>query len=255
MNKIGNACAELAAVMEELLAENGCPWDREQTHISLIRYLLEETYEVIEAVNLQDPQALKSELGDLLLQIVFHSALSSREGDFDLADVADSARQKMIDRHPHVFGSLELKTSKQVMERWEDFKKQAGRQQLLSGIPKELPALLRALKLQEKASRVGFDWPDKAGAAAKFEEEKAEMEVADSPENHLEEWGDMFFALSNWARLANIDPEQALQRSNDKFVRRFNYLEQQVQGSGRTWSDFTLAELNALWEAAKKAGL
>ena len=115
MNKIGNACAELAAVMEELLAENGCPWDREQTHISLIRYLLEETYEVIEAVNLQDPQALKSELGDLLLQIVFHSALSSREGDFDLADVADSARQKMIDRHPHVFGSLELKTSKQVM--------------------------------------------------------------------------------------------------------------------------------------------
>ena len=125
----------------------------------------------------------------------------------------------------------------------------------VSGIPKELPALLRALKLQEKASRVGFDWPDKAGAVAKFEEEKAEMEAADSPENHLEEWGDMFFALSNWARLANIDPEQALQRSNDKFVRRFNYLEQQVQGSGRTWSDFTLAELNALWEAAKKAGL
>ena len=151
-------------IQNRLLAPGGCPWDREQTHQSLVRYLIEETYEVIEAINEGDSRKLCEELGDLLLQVVFHAALAERQGEFDFADLTRTVSQKMIDRHPHVFGSMALHTSEDVLDNWEDFKRQEGKQYLLQGIPLGLPALLRAEKIQEKISRVGFDWPNIQGA-------------------------------------------------------------------------------------------
>ncbi|NLB87989.1 MAG: nucleoside triphosphate pyrophosphohydrolase [Syntrophomonadaceae bacterium] len=246
---------ELLDVMDKLLGEDGCPWDREQTHESLIRYLIEESYEVIEAIQEGDMNKLKEELGDLLLQVVFHAALAEREGHFNFEDVADTVTKKMIQRHPHVFGKMDLKTSDDVMDKWEGFKKQEGKKFLLDGIPKGMPALLRALKMQEKAARVGFDWPDVKGAIDKFKEEVEELKDASSDEQLKEEMGDMFFALVNIARLKNIDPEEALQLSNNKFARRFNYIEQEIKNNNKDFSDYNLTALDAIWDEAKSKGL
>ncbi len=193
MGQNGEALEELIAIMDQLLGEGGCPWDREQTHESLVRFLIEETYEVIEAINQQDMDEMANELGDLLLQIVFHAALAEREGAFSFADVARTVTKKMVDRHPHVFGSMQLKTADDVLDNWEDFKKKEGKKYLLEGIPKGLPALLRAEKMQEKAARVGFDWPDVQGAVLKFKEEVDELVAAQKTEDKLEEMGDVFF--------------------------------------------------------------
>ncbi|HZK86545.1 MAG TPA: nucleoside triphosphate pyrophosphohydrolase, partial [Syntrophomonas sp.] len=160
MSQNGEAIEELLAIMDRLLGEDGCPWDREQTHASLVRYLIEETYEVIDTINQGNMDELANELGDLLLQIVFHAALAERDGKFTFADVARRVSRKMVDRHPHVFGSMQLKTAEEVLDNWEGFKKKEGKKYLLEGIPQGLPALLRAEKMQEKAARVGFDWPD-----------------------------------------------------------------------------------------------
>lgn len=255
MGRSGEAIEGLLEVMERLLGENGCPWDREQTHQSLLRYLLEETYEVIEAVKEEDMDKLEEELGDLLLQVVFHAALAEKAGFFDFADVVLRIKEKMIKRHPHVFGDASLATPDDVMNVWEKFKKKEGKKYILEGIPVMLPALLRAYKIQEKAARVGFDWPDVEGALGKFKEEIDELRKAKDREEIREEIGDILFALVNIARMYEVEPEEALQAANDKFVRRFNYVEEQVKASGREFSEFTLQELDSFWETAKKIGL
>lgn len=249
------ALEELLNIMERLLAPDGCPWDREQTHESLTRHLIEESYEVVEAIKNHDPKGLQEELGDVLLQVVFHAALAERAGDFDFADVARSISAKMVHRHPHVFGGMDLQTSDDVLNVWEGFKKQEGKKQLLEGIPISLPALLRATKVQEKASRVGFDWPDPSGAEAKIKEELLELELSGDQAETEAEMGDLIFAVVNLARMKGVDAEAALQKANDKFVRRFNYIEEAVLQSGQEFSDYSLGELDALWDQAKARGL
>jgi tetrapyrrole methylase family protein/MazG family protein len=241
--------------MNRLLGPDGCPWDKEQTHQSLARYLIEECYEVVEAIKSGEMSQLREELGDLLLQVVFHAALAERAGHFDLAQVADTVAQKMINRHPHVFSDLSLQTSSQVLEIWEGFKKDEGKKTILEGIPAMLPALLRAFKIQEKAARVGFDWPDAQGAVEKLKEEIDELGQAQDADKLAEEMGDVFFALVNVARLKGIEPEGALQATNDKFIRRFNYIEEKARAAGRDLQDMSLAEMDSLWDEAKKQGM
>ncbi len=255
MSKSAQAIDALQEVMDRLLAPDGCPWDREQTHESLQRYLIEESYEVLEAIKMQDAGKLREELGDLLLQVVFHAALAKKEGNFDFAGVADTVTQKMISRHPHVFGQMDLKSSDDVMKHWEGFKKKEGKKYLLEGIPLELPALMRAEKMQEKAARVGFDWPGVEGALGKLQEEVEELAAATNPEEIKEEMGDVFFALVNVARLKNIDPEEALQLCNDKFAARFNYIERKIKAAGKEFADYGLEELDHIWDEAKAKGL
>lgn len=255
MGLIGDKTEELVEIMERLLGPEGCPWDREQTHQSLSRYLIEECYEVVDAIKSGDMSHLKEELGDLLLQVIFHSALADRAGCFDLAQVAETVSNKMIHRHPHVFSDLTLKTSAEVLNIWEGFKKDEGKKTTLAGIPGMLPALMRAYKIQEKAARVGFDWPAVEGALDKFKEEIEEMSQAATEAELIEEMGDVFFALVNVARLKNIEPEEALQAANDKFVRRFNYIEEQVHSKGLDLESMTLEAMDALWDEAKTKGL
>jgi tetrapyrrole methylase family protein/MazG family protein len=255
MNKNGEALEELIAIMDKLLGEGGCPWDREQTHESLVRYLIEETYEVIDAINQGDMNELATELGDLLLQIVFHAALAERSGHFDFAEVARRVSRKMVDRHPHVFGSMQLETANDVLDKWEGFKKKEGKKYLLDGIPQGLPALMRAEKMQEKAARVGFDWPNAQGALVKFQEEVEELVRAEEQADKFEETGDLIFALVNIARLEGVEPEQALQSSNNKFARRFHYIEKKLEESGKKFDEMRLEELDLIWEEAKLKGL
>jgi tetrapyrrole methylase family protein/MazG family protein len=255
MSKNGEALEELIAIMDRLLGEGGCPWDREQTHESLVRYLIEETYEVIDAINQGDMDELATELGDLLLQIVFHAALAERSGQFNFAEVARRVSRKMVDRHPHVFGSMQLETADDVLDKWEGFKKKEGKKYLLQGIPQGLPALMRAEKMQEKAARVGFDWPNAQGALVKFQEEVEELVRAEEQADKFEETGDLIFALVNIARLEGVEPEQALQSSNNKFARRFQYIEQKLEESGKNFDEMRLEELDLIWEEAKSKGL
>ncbi|NLJ33218.1 MAG: nucleoside triphosphate pyrophosphohydrolase [Firmicutes bacterium] len=251
----------LVRVMEGLLAEDGCPWDREQTHLSLRRYLLEESYEVIEAIEEGDMHKLCEELGDLLLQIVFHAALAQARGEFSLTEVVEGITAKMIRRHPHVFAAARVKDSAQVQVNWEEIKGQErGRKEgdtVLAGIPVQLPALMRALKLQEKAARVGFDWDSAQGAFAKVEEELLELKEAADREDAAaveEELGDLLFAVVNVARFLLVEPETALTRTNAKFTRRFRYIEGVARQEGRDLKDLTLAEMDKLWEQAKENG-
>lgn len=246
---------ELIKVMNQLLGPGGCPWDREQTHQSLVKYLIEETYEVIEAINQGDMHKLKEELGDLLLQVVFHAALSEREGYFNFNQVAETVTRKMINRHPHVFANMDLKTSSEVLENWEDFKKKEGKKNLLEGVPISLPALMRAHKLQEKAARIGFDWPEASGAVDKLNEEIHELLQATTEAEIKEETGDILFSMVNIARMKGIDPEAALQACNDKFTRRFNYIEEKVKAMELEFSNLSLQQLDAMWEEAKNRGL
>lgn len=246
---------KIIRIMDELLSPQGCPWDREQNHKSLIRYLIEESYEVVEAIELNDMGKLKEELGDLLLQVVFHAAIAERAGAFNFNDVVDVVVEKMIRRHPHVFGQMDLKTSDQVLQNWDEIKKQEGRKKILEGIPLSLPALMRADKLQSKAARVGFDWSNAAEAFEKALEEAEELVQAKDEEDINEEMGDLFFALVNVARLKNIDPEQALQRCNDKFTRRFEYIENKLMEKGESLQEVKLEEMDKLWDEAKAKGL
>ncbi|MDD4801348.1 MAG: nucleoside triphosphate pyrophosphohydrolase [Syntrophomonas sp.] len=255
MSKKADALDELIQIMDTLLAPGGCPWDREQNHESLVRYLIEETYEVIEAIDVNDMHKLCEELGDLLLQVVFHAALAEQKGYFDFAEISRTVSKKMVDRHPHVFGTMHLQTSDDVLNKWEDFKRKEGNTSLLQSIPKGLPALMRAEKIQEKVSRVGFDWPNVQGAWDKFTEELGELNDARNDEELIEEMGDVLFALVNVARFNKVEPEQALQKANDKVTRRFNYIEQKIKDSGRNFSDLSLAEMDQIWTEAKARGL
>jgi len=220
-----------------------------------VRYLIEETYEVIEAIDQGDMHKLREELGDLLLQVVFHAALAEERGDFDFAGLTQSVSEKMICRHPHVFGDMQLKTSEDVLDNWETFKRREGKKYLLDGIPNALPALMRAEKIQEKLSRVGYDWPDISGARDKLQEELKELDEAADQDAVREEIGDVLFAIVNIARFRKVEVEQALQATNDKVIRRFNYVEEAVKRKGQRLEQLTLEEMDAIWDEAKGQGL
>ncbi len=231
-----------------------CPWDREQTHQSLRPTLLEETYEVLESIEANDLQELKKELGDLLLHILLQAVIAEEEKAFTLAEVIQGISDKMVRRHPHVFGDGEAADADAVRKSWEHIKMEEGRRSVLEGVPVELPALVRAMRLQEKASKVGFDWHESEAVWKKVNEEVQELRHAQaSSDQHAvdEEFGDLLFSLVNYARFIKIDPEFSLRHACDKFTRRFQYVEERLAQQGKKPTDVTLEELDKLWEEGK----
>ena len=259
MSRAARAIEHLLSIMERLRGPGGCPWDREQTLQSLRPYVLEETYEVLEAIDGGDVGEHREELGDLLLQIVFQAQLRKEEGAFDFADVADAISGKLVSRHPHVFGDAEVKDAEGVLRQWaalkrEEKRKKGGGKSVLEGVPREMPALARADRLTEKASRVGFDWPDAAGARAKVAEELEELDAAIAGGDRAEiehELGDALFALANLGRKLNLAPEEALRGTIARFISRFTHVERELERRGVQPGTATLAEMDALWDAAK----
>lgn len=250
-------CADLEEIVKLLRAPGGCPWDREQTHKSIRRDLLEEAYEVAEAIDQESPEHLQEELGDLLLQVVFHAVLAREEGLFDLDDVADGICKKLIYRHPHVFGDVRVDSTGEVLKNWEELKKkekhQSSQADAVDSVARSLPALWRAEKVQKKAAKVGFDWPDVSGALDKVEEETAELRDAMAGNgNAAEELGDLLFAAVNVGRFLKLDPEASLTAATDKFAHRFRRVEDAARAEGKNLEDMTLAEMDALWDKAKK---
>ena len=248
-------------VMNTLLGENGCPWDKEQTHDSLRKNLLEEAHEVIEAIDSKDMEHLKEELGDVLLQVVFHAKLAETEGHFNLNDVVQAITDKMIRRHPHIFADVKADDAETVLSNWEEIKKKekAGKgdkeepQSVMSKLPPTLPALMKAEKVQQKAHRVGFDWDDAEGPKAKIVEELAEIDAAMKGDGDVEEEiGDLLFSAVNLARFAKVDPEQALNRSVQKFVDRFRAMEAKIVLDKKDFSQYTLEELDKIWDICKE---
>ena len=250
----------LLRVVKELRGEPGCPWDKEQTHDSLKKYLIEESYEAVDAIERRDNRDLYGELGDVLLQVAMHSRIAEEGGRFDFAKVAKTVADKMIYRHPHVFGNRQdIGSSEDVLKIWEILKSKENlenedhpKERSIVEVPRVLPALMRAEKIQAKASRVGFDWDAVEGAWEKVQEELEEVQTAESTEERMEEFGDVLFALVNVARFWQIDPEAALHLTNEKFIRRFHFLEEKVKASGKSWGDFTLEELDIFWDQAKE---
>ena len=249
---------ELISIMKRLRGPGGCPWDAEQTHESLTRYLLEETYEVIEAIESKSTEHLKEELGDLLLQPVFHAAIAEEAGTFTINDVIRTLCEKLVRRHPHVFGDMRIADSAAQIENWEQIKKTekgAERSSALSGVPPHLPALLKAQKITEKAARVGFDWEHVDQVMAKVMEELHEFEEAMSAgdNEHMEaELGDLLFAIVNLGRFLSINPEEALRKTITRFQKRFQYVEDSLHAQGRQMNTTPLADMDRLWEEAKR---
>jgi tetrapyrrole methylase family protein/MazG family protein len=258
----GEKFAELVEIMARLRGENGCPWDREQTSESIKPYLVEETYEVLEAIDEQDPAKLKEELGDLMLQIVFHAQMAEEAGVFTASDVLAAINDKLVRRHPHVFGDVKAETAQEVLFNWEQIKqterrRDKGQASLLDGVPRELPALLRAHRLQEKASRVGFDWNEAQEVFRKVEEELAELRAAmqgQAAERVEAELGDLLFALVNLSRFLAVNPEEALRKTIARFIARFRYIEEELARRGRSLRQASLEEMDALWAEAKAQG-
>ncbi len=244
----------LIEIMATLRGDKGCPWDREQTHESIKKYLVEETYEVLDAIDEKNMHKLCEELGDLLLQIAFHAQLAQEKGEFNIYDVITSIVEKMIRRHPHVFGDSRAETSEQVLVKWEEIKAGETRKpRPVLDVPKNFPALYRAQKIQQKAARVGFDWPDISGAWEKVGEELTELKDAPCEETRQkEELGDLLFAVVNLARFMGIDAEEALQETTRKFVRRFSYIEEKARERKVDLRDMSLEEMDNLWEEVKR---
>lgn len=251
----------LQETMAHLRSPEGCPWDREQDHLTLRPYLLEEAYEVLEALDAGDVDALREELGDLLLQVVFHAQVAIDRDEFRMPEVIGHINRKLIHRHPHVWGEVSVNDSSDVARNWEAIKRQErrdngkARQSLLDGISKALPALAQAYNYQERAARVGFDWEQIEPVIDKIREEIDEIRAAPDPEQRAEEIGDLLFALVNWIRWMGVEPETALREANRRFYRRFHYIEQAAERAGRALSQMSLAEMDALWEEAKARGL
>jgi len=252
---------ELLSIMERLRAPGGCPWDREQSKESIVPFIIEEAYEVVAAIDARSPDNLKEELGDLLFQIIFICQLAREEGSFTMEEVMEGSIEKMVRRHPHVFGDVKAETSQEVLKNWAEIKKteKAGRndveQGCLSGIPDQLPALLRAHKVSGKAARVGFDWNDVEGAFGKVEEEIGEFRAALKEHDGAameEEFGDILFTLVNVGRFAGINPENALRKTVGKFIRRFHYVEDELKKKGEELSSASPEEMELLWKEAKE---
>ena len=251
--------AKLVALQARLRGPNGCPWDREQTHASLRKYLIEEAYEVLDAMESGDPAKLSSELGDLLLQVIFHSILAEETGRFVISDVIESVHTKMIRRHPHVFGDVEAKTSRAVLKNWEEIKRQerAGEgapDSILANVPRSLPAVLEAYQLTRRASQAGFDWEHLTGILEKLEEERREIEsaAASGTKKHLEEEiGDLLFVCVNVARFSGVDPEVALKAANAKFKKRFEWMERAAASKGARFAELAREAKEGLWDQSK----
>lgn len=248
---------ELVAIMAKLRSPEGCPWDREQNHATLKPMLLEEVYELIEAIELEDDKLMQEELGDVLLHIIFHAQLADERGAFSIEEVLRGICDKMVSRHPHVFGDDRLKTSDQVLERWHELKKKEKpeRSSALDGVPKAAPALLLAQELQKKAARTGFDWPDAAGALEKMREEIEEVAALDPNDKARleEEVGDLLFSVVNFARKSGILAEEACRQSSLKFRRRFEAIEERLAAQGKEAKDCPLEELDRIWDEVKAA--
>jgi MazG family protein len=247
--------ARLVEIMAQLRAPGGCPWDREQTFDSIKPYLLEETYEVMDAIDRRDWDGIAEELGDLLLQPVFFAQMASEEGRFDIGDALDAINSKLVRRHPHVFGDGSAKTADDVKRKWDEIKKteKARPQGLLAGVPRSLPALVEAQQIASRAATAGFDWANVDQVFDKLHEEMAELKAAETQDQKEDELGDLLFVIVNIARFMKVDPEQALRRTNKKFRSRFGFVEQGLAAEGKTPQEATIDEMEALWQAAKKS--
>ncbi len=243
----------LLTIMDELRAQ--CPWDKKQTLQTLRHLTIEETYELGDAILDNDLQEVKKELGDLLLHIVFYAKIGSETNDFDIADVANEICEKLINRHPHIYGDIKVENEEQVKENWENIKLKEGKKSVLEGVPNSLPALVKANRIQEKVAGVGFDWEKPEQVFEKLQEELAEFqEVVNANDiDYMEaEFCDVLFSMVNYARFLNISPENALERTNKKFIQRFQFLEAKAKELNKTLKEMTLAEMDIFWEQAKK---
>ena len=248
---------DLLRIMEILRAPDGCMWDREQDHHSIRRNFIEETYEVCEAIDDEDTEHMKEELGDVLLQGVFHTQMEKEKGTFDIDDVADGICKKLIYRHPHIFGDVKVGSSEEILSNWDDLKRKEKHQETdtsaLASVAKSLPGLIRAEKIQKKAAKVGFDWDGADGALEKVEEELAEVRQALAGDGDIEEeLGDLLFAVVNVARHKKVDAERAVEKTCDKFIRRFGFMERQAKEENKVLSDLSLAEMDSLWNRSKE---
>ncbi len=247
------ALERLLDIMDDL--RTGCPWDRKQTNETLRHLTIEEVYELADAILENDTENIKKELGDLLLHIVFYAKIGSETQDFDIADVAHAISEKLVYRHPHIYGDVEVKDEQEVKENWEKLKLKEGRKSVLEGVPKSLPAMIKAMRIQEKAKGVGFDWDHSHQVWDKVQEELAEFKV-EADKNDFEkmsdEFGDVLFSLINYARFVGINPETALERTNKKFIKRFQYLEQKAKNEGKDIKKMSLDEMESYWQEAKK---
>lgn len=248
----------LIDIMEKLRAPGGCPWDAQQDHKTLSRYIVEEAYELVEAIQNEDISHLKEELGDVLLQVVFHATIARQNQEFTIQDVIDAICEKLVYRHPHVFGDVSAETPIEVIRNWEQLKKKErnkeNRQSILDGIPKDFPSLLYARKIQSLASRAGFDWQDTDGVMEKIREEIDELSQAiqfDGNEEIEEELGDLLFSIVNLSRFQDVDPEIALRKTNRKFIKRFHEIEKKAKSQGVSLEDMTLDEMDDIWEQSK----
>lgn len=247
------AFGKLLTIMDELRAK--CPWDKVQTFDTLRYLTIEEMYELSDAILEKDMQEVKKELGDLMLHLVFYSKIASEQNAFDIKDVLTSISEKLIRRHPHIYGDVVAKDAETVKNNWEKIKMTEGRESVLSGVPASLPAMVKAYRIQEKARGVGFDWDNVAQVWDKVQEELGELEyekINGSHDKVEDEFGDLLFALINYARFININPEDALERTNRKFIKRFRYIEEKVREAGKSMHDMKLEELDVYWNEAKK---
>ena len=251
--KPGPAFEKLVAVMKELREQ--CPWDRKQTMESISHLTIEETYELVDSILEKDMNSIKKELGDLLLHIVFYAKIASETNDFNIVDVIQSLTEKLIYRHPHIYGDVKAETAEKVKENWEKLKMKEGRKSVLESVPKSLPALVKAIRIQDKARSAGFDWENREQVWEKVKEEMEEMKFeidrADSQEKIESEFGDFLFSLINYSRFIGINPEIALERTNKKFIKRFQYIEREAAKDGKELSKMTLTEMDEYWENAK----
>lgn len=247
-----NAFDRLLTIMDELRAE--CPWDKKQTMETLRHLTIEETYELGDAILEKDLQEVKKELGDVLLHIVFYAKIGSETNDFDIADVCNDICEKLISRHPHIYGDVKVKDEEEVKRNWENLKLKEGKTSVLEGVPKSLPALVKASRIQEKVAGVGFDWEEPQQVFEKLQEELGELqhEINEDNQDKIEaEFGDVLFSMINYARFLKVNPENALERTNKKFIKRFQYLEGKAKEMNKSLKDMTLAEMDVFWNEAK----
>ncbi|MBC7949875.1 MAG: nucleoside triphosphate pyrophosphohydrolase [Chitinophagaceae bacterium] len=255
MSKEAAAFDRLVEIMKELREK--CPWDRKQTVQSLRQMTIEETYELADSITENDWNGIREELGDMLLHIVFYARIGEEESRFTLQEVIDGICEKLIARHPHIYGDVKVNNEEDVKRNWEKLKMKEGKTSVLSGVPKALPAMVKAMRLQEKAKQVGFEWENKEQVWEKVEEEMGELKEAigtQSQERIEDEFGDLVFSLINYARFLQVDAENALERTNKKFIHRFTHMEQQALSSGKDLKDMTLEEMDAIWNSIKQQG-